>query len=326
MIAHLLQRLVQSLFSLFVITLLVFTFMFVAGDPISILLPRTATQLDREKLRREMGLDRPLLEQYGSFLWRMSHGDFGRSYHHGRPVMDLIGERIPATFELAMVSLVISILIGIPLGIVAGAWPRGWPARLAMGGSMFGISLPTFWLGLLMIMYFAVELKWLPPLGRGETRVFLGREWSVFTVDGWRHMVMPAVTLSLHHIAMLIRLVRSELLETLRQPFIRTARSYGFSEVSVIGRHAMRNSLIPILTVTAVEFGQLIAFSVVTESIFQWPGLGKLLIDSVYVDRPVVVAYLVLTGMVFLTINFLVDVAYVFADPRIRTPADASQF
>ena len=318
MIAYLFRRIYQSLLSVFIITLLVFAMMHAIGDPVAFLLPPTATIEDRASLRRELGLDRPLLVQYGVFIGRMARGDFGLSYYQGRPVMDLIAERAPATFELAIISLLMALIIGIPLGVVAAVWPRGWPARLALGGSMLGISLPTFWLGLLLIMYFGVHLEWLPPMGRGETRGAGGAQWSFLTRDGWAHLIMPAVTLALHHWAMLIRLVRSELFETLRMPFIRVARSHGLSEMSIVGRHAMRNTLIPIVTVTGVEFGQLLAFSVVTETIFQWPGLGKLLIDSVYVDRPLVVAYLVLTGVVFMGINLLVDLTYALIDPRIR--------
>lgn len=325
MYAFLFRRLSQSFLSLLLISLLVFTMMYAVGDPIAVLMPRSATEADREILRAELGLDRPLVVQYGMFLNRLAHGDFGRSYHHGRPVLELIVERIPATFELALVSLMLAMLIGIPLGTLAGARPDSWYARAAMGGSLLGISLPTFWLGLMLIMYFGVHLEWLPPMGRGPTRRVAGVEFSFLTFEGCRHLILPAITLALHHIAMLIRLVRSELFESLRQPFIRSARARGVSEASIVGRHAMRNSMIPILTVTAVEFGQLIAFSVVTETIFNWPGLGKLLIDSVYVDRPLVVAYLILTGTMFLALNFFVDVAYVLIDPRVRvhTPGAA---
>jgi peptide/nickel transport system permease protein len=316
------RRFVQALLSLFIVSLLVYGMMYRVGDPVATLLPPTATERDRKILRAELGLDRPLPVQYGMFISRLSHGDFGHSYYHGRPVLDLLKERFPATFELAIVSLLLSLMIGLPLGIIAGAKPDGWIARGAMTLSMLGISLPTFWLGLLLIMGFAVTLEWLPPMGRGKTKDFLGMPFSVFTRDGWTYLVLPAITLSLHHIAMMIRLVRSELFETLRLPFIRAARSRGLPERSIVGRHALRNSMIPLLTVTAVEFGQLLAFSVVTETIFQWPGLGKLLIDSIYVDRPLVVAYLMMTGLVFLTLNFLVDIAYVLVDPRILHGAE----
>lgn len=317
MLSFVLRRFLQAAVSLVVITLLVFAMMYRIGDPAATLLPPTATERDRQILRTELGLDRPLGVQYGKFIARMVRGDFGHSYYHGRPVVDLLIERFPATLELAVVALLLSLTLGVPLGVMAGARPEGWIARGAMGVSLLGISLPTFWLGLLLMMQFGVELSWLPPTGRGEARTVFGMSFSVLTLDGWSHLVLPAVTLALHHIAMLIRLVRSELFETLRLPFIRAARARGLSERSIVGRHAMRNSLIPLVTVTAVEFGQLLAFSVVTETIFQWPGLGKLLIDSIFVDRPLVVAYLTLTGAVFLTLNFLVDVAYALIDPRI---------
>lgn len=317
MLTFLFRRLAQALLSLFVVSLLVYAMMYRVGDPVATLLPPTATPRDREILRAELGLDQPLAVQYAAFISRLSRGDLGHSYYHGRPVAELLLERLPATLELAVISLLLSLLIGVPLGIVAGARPDGWIARAAMGVSMLGISLPTFWLGLLLIMGFAVTLEWLPPMGRGPTRELLGLPFSCLTAEGWRYLLLPAFTLALHHVAMLIRLVRSELFETLRLPFIRAARARGLSEASIVGRHAMRNSMIPLLTVTAMEFGQLLAFSVVTETIFQWPGLGKLLIDSVYVDRPLVVAYLLMTGVIFLSLNFLVDVAYVLVDPRI---------
>lgn len=322
MLGYFVRRFLQALISLFVVTLLVYAMMYRVGDPVATLLPPTATEKDRRILREELGLDKPLPVQYAMFVSNLSRGDLGYSYYHGRPVVDLLKERFPATLELAVVSLLMSLVLGIPLGIMAGARPEGWIARGAMGLSMLGISLPTFWLGLLLIMGFAVTLEWLPPMGRGETRELFGMPFSFLTRDGWSYLILPAITLALHHIAMLIRLVRSELFETLRLPFIRAARSRGLPESRIVGRHALRNSMVPLLTVTAVEFGQLIAFSVVTETIFQWPGLGKLLIDSIYVDRPLVVAYLMLTGVTFLTLNFLVDVAYVWVDPRILHGTD----
>lgn len=318
MLRFLFRRLLQSVISLWVISALVFLVMFAVGDPVATLLPQTATARDREILRHDLGLDRPLIVQYGLFLSRALRGDFGKSYYTNRPVRDLLLERAPATLELATVAMLFALVGGIPLGILTGARPTGWTSRAAMWSSMFGISLPTFWLGLLLMMTFGVKLKWLPPMGRGATRTLAGIEWSFLTRDGWTHLILPAVTLALHHLAMLLRLVRSEMLDVLKMPFIRTARSHGISERTVIGRHALRNTLVPIVTVSGVEFGQLIAFSVVTESIFQWPGLGKLLIDSIFVDRPLVVTYIVLTGVAFLAINFAVDLAYALIDPRIR--------
>lgn len=325
MFRFLLRRIFQSVLSLALISLFVFAIMYGIGDPVAYLLPQTASQRDRAALRHDLGLDQPLYRQYGTFISRLARGDFGYSYYSGRPVITLLAERAPATIELSTVALLFSLAAGIPLGILCGARPNHWLARLALGGSILGISVPTFWLGLALMMYFGVYLGWLPTDGRGETREVGGVPWSFLTLDGWRHLILPGITLALYHIAMLLRLVRSEMIETLRLPFIRVARSHGLPESSIIGRHAMRNTLIPIVTVVGVQFGQLLAFSVVTETIFQWPGLGKLLIDSVQVDRPLVVAYLMLTGGVFLTINLLVDLTYALIDPRIRTgPAEAS--
>ncbi|MBI3735922.1 ABC transporter permease [Candidatus Sumerlaeota bacterium] len=324
MLQFLLRRFLQSLLSLFLISLIVFVMMFAVGDPLASLLPPTATQKDREILREELGLNRPILVQYAMFMGRAARGDFGISYYKGQPVLNLILERAPATLELATVSMLIALLIGVPLGILAGARPHSWGARASMWGSMIGISLPTFWLGLLLMMYFGVKLEWLPPMGRGQTREIFSIRWSVLTADGWAHLILPGVTLALHHLAMLLRLVRSQMLDTLQLPFIRVARSKGVPERSVIGHHALRNTLIPIVTVTGVEFGQLLAFSVVTETIFQWPGLGKLLIESIYVDRPLVIGYIIMTGIVFLGINFFVDLLYALLDPRIRLSARGS--
>lgn len=318
MLSFLLQRFTQSIGTLVAISLLVFVMMFCIGDPVATLLPPTASVQQRVELREALGLDQPLAIQYGRFIGRLARGDLGTSYYAGRPVSEMLAERAPATLELALVAMLIAVGLGVPLGMIAGARPQSWFSRVAMGGSLFGISVPTFWLGLMLIMIFAVMLGWLPTDGRGRTVSVLGMECSLLTADGWRHLALPAVTLALHHLAMLMRLVRSEMAETLRRPFIRACRARGISEASVVGCHALRNTLIPVLTVVGLQFGGLLAFSVVTETIFQWPGLGKLLIDSIQVDRPLVVAYLLLTGVLFLGINFLVDVAYAFIDPRIR--------
>ncbi len=313
------KRLVQSLVSLFVISLLVFGAMYAIGDPVALLLPRTASAQARENLRHDLGLDLPLPVQYARFIGRVVRGDFGKSFYDGVSVIELIGERAPATFELAAASLLLAVIIGIPLGILCGARPDAFISRAILSGSILGISMPTFWLGLLFIMLFAVNLDWLPTSDRGETRELFGMQFSLLTLDGWRHMILPAVTLALHHLAMLIRLVRSEIMETLHRPFIRVVRARGVPESQVVGKHALRNSLILIVTVTGVEFGQLLAFSVITETIFAWPGLGRLLMRSITEqDQPVIIAYLILTGAVFLTINFLVDLTYALIDPRVR--------
>lgn len=319
------HRLGQSLLALFVISVLVFVMMYCVGDPVATLLPQNASKAQREALRQALGLDRPLAVQYGRYMGRLLRGDLGHSYYTGRPVAELLAERLPATLELATASLLLSLTVGLPLGMLAGARPRNWLGRAAMGGSLLGISLPTFWLGLILMMVFGVWLDWLPSSSRGDTVPLGGAEWSFLTLDGLRHLVLPATTLALYHTAMIMRLVRSEMAETLRRPFIRVARARGVSEAALIGRHALRNTLIPVVTVVGLQFGGLLAFSVVTEWIFQWPGLGNLLITSVHVDRPVVVAYLIMTGALFLTINLLVDLTYGLIDPRIRWAAPKGQ-
>jgi peptide/nickel transport system permease protein len=318
MLTFLLRRLLQALLALLVISALVFTMMYCVGDPVAMLLPPTATQRDREDLRRTLGLDRPLPAQYFRFLARLAHGDLGHSYYSGEPVARELARRLPATLELALAAMALAIALGVPLGIAAGARPRHPLSRLAMGGSLLGISLPTFWLGLMLMMVFGVWLEWLPAYGRGRTRLWLGVKWSVLTLDGWRHLILPALTLALYHLAILMRLVRSEMAHTLAMPFIRVCRARGLSEGSIVLRHALRNTLIPVVTVAGLQLGGLLAFSVVTETVFQWPGLGKLLIDRIQVDRPLVVAYLMMTGVVFIALNLLVDLTYGLIDPRIR--------
>lgn len=321
MLTFLAHRLLQSLVALLAISLLVFVMIYRVSDPLAVLLPQTASQKEREDMRKRLGLDRPLAIQYLIYMGRTLRGDLGHSYYTGEPVARLLAERAPATLELASLSLLISVAVGVPLGMLAGARPRNWLGRLAMGSSLGGISIPTFWLGLILMMVFGVWLEWLPSSGRGETVRIMGADWSFLTADGLRHLILPAVTLALYHLAMIMRLVRSEMAEVLARPFIRVCRARGLSEAAVIGRHAMRNTLIPVVTVVGLQFGGLLAFSVVTEWIFQWPGLGNLLIHSIQTDQPLVLAYLLLTGVVFLGINFLVDLAYALIDPRIRWSA-----
>lgn len=323
MLLFIFHRLLQSAVTLFAISVLVFVMMFCVGDPVTSLLPQNASPRQKTELRRELGLDRPLPVQYLYYLGRVMRGDFGKSYYTGQSVGTLLAERAPATIELALAALLVSIALGIPFGMLAGARPRNWLGRAALGGSLVGISIPTFWLGLMLMMVFGVWLRWLPASQRGDTVRLLGADWSFPTLDGLRHLVLPAVTLALYHVAMIMRLMRSEMAETLRLPFIRVLRAKGLSEASIIGRHALRNTLIPVVTVVGLQLGGLLAFSVVTEWVFQWPGLGKLLLDSIQTDRPVVVAYLLLTGVVFMALNLLVDLTYAFIDPRIRWSSSA---
>lgn len=316
--SYLLRRLFQSFVALWAISILVFIMMFAIGNPVETLLPPAATDRQKAELRRQLHLDDPIAVQYAAYVGRLLRGDLGRSYYTGRPVARMLAERAPATIELAMMAMLFAVAVGVPLGVWSGARPGGAASRISMGGSLLAISLPSFWLGLLLMMLFGVWLRWLPPQGRGRTVDVLGAGWSFLTLDGLRHLILPALTLGLYHLAMLIRLTRGEMARTLQMPFIRVCRARGLSETAVIGKHALRNTLIPVVTVVGLQFGGLLAFSVVTETIFSWPGLGKLLIDSIQVDRPLVFAYLLMAGVVFLAINLLVDLTYSVIDPRVR--------
>lgn len=321
MFAYIFRRLVQSFVALWAISVLVFAMMFAIGNPVETLLPPSATDRQKAELRQQLHLDDPMAVQYAAYVGRLLRGDLGRSYYTGRPVAQMLAERGPATIELAMMAMLFAVGVGVPLGILSGAKPRGAVSKLSMGGSLLAISMPSFWLGLLLMMIFGVWLRWLPPQGRGQTIDVFGAGWSFLTIDGLRHLILPALTLGLYHLAMLIRLTRGEMARTLQMPFIRVCRARGLSEAAVIGKHALRNTLIPVVTVVGLQFGGLLAFSVVTETIFGWPGLGKLLIDSIHVDRPLVFAYLLVAGAVFLGINLLVDLTYSLIDPRIRLAA-----
>jgi peptide/nickel transport system permease protein len=318
MTRFLIHRLVQAAVVLLAISLLVFVMLFCVGDPLATLLPRNATDAQRYALRAELGLDGSLPSQYTRYVARLARGDLGRSYYTGRPIAEELAERAPATVELAAVALVLAAVVGLPLGVLAAARPRHPVSRLALGGSLLGISLPSFWLGLILIMVFGVWLRWLPTHGRGDTVRFLDIEWSLLTADGRRHLFLPALTLAAYHLALLMRLARSEAADVLARPFIRVARARGVGEGAIVGRHVLRNMLIPVVTVLGLQLGGLLAFSVVTETVFQWPGLGKLLIERIDTDRPLVVAYLLMTGVVFILINTAVDLTYALIDPRIR--------
>ena len=289
------------------------------GDPVDMLVSPESLPDEIERVRRDFGLDQPAYVQYWKFLTGALSGDLGNSFIFGRPALSLIVERFPATLELATFALIIAIMIGLPLGIYAGLNPSGWGTRIIMGSSILGISIPTFWLGLMMIIVFSVLLGWLPVSGRGEIGSFLGIKSSIFTIDGLRHLIMPATNLALFKIAMVIRLTRAGTEEVMRLDFIKFARARGLSPRRIVRFHLLPNILIPIITVIAIEFGTLIAFATVTESIFAWPGLGKLVIDAIInLDRPIVVAYLLFVVTLFLILNLVVDIIYAVLDPRVR--------
>ena len=319
MIKYISKRLWQSGVLAFIMSLIVFFGMYVVGDPVEMLADDEFTEEDKIELAIELGLDKPLHEQYFNFAGDIIRGDFGISFVHNRPVLDLIIERLPATLEIALLAMVIGLSIGISLGIYSGIKGNSKTSRIISFFSTIGYSTPNFWQALLLILFFAVFLKWLPASGRGLTNSLFGIEWSLLSIDGIQHMILPAVNLAIYKICMQARLARSGTQEILYQEYMMFARAKGISRNRIIRRHLLRNILIPIVTITGLEVGGLIAFSTVTETIFAWPGIGKLLLDSIHmVDRPVVVAYLILITLMFVFINFVVDVMYAFLDPRIR--------
>ena len=320
MLVYIIRRSMQSVVVLFVMSLLVFIGVYAIGNPIDILINPQADQIDRERAIVSLGLDKPLWEQYLVFLKGALTGDLGKSFVHATSALGLILERMPATIELAVAAILMAIVLGIPLGLWAGLKPHGVAGRSIMAGSILGFSLPTFWVGLMLIMVFSVMLGWLPSNGRGPTTLLFGLvPVSFLSWDGLSHLVMPATNLALFNIALLIRLTRSGAHEALLQDYVKFARAKGLSNRRVIGVHVLRNILIPIVTVVGLQFGALIGFAIVTESVFAWPGMGKLLIDSInLLDRPVIVAYLLVIVTLVIVINLAVDVLYSALDPRVR--------
>ncbi|WP_374443004.1 ABC transporter permease [Stella sp.] len=319
MTVFLIRRLMQAVVVLFVMSLIVFVGVYAIGNPVDILISPEADQMERERAIRALGLDLPMWEQYLVFLQKAVTGDLGRSFAFSTPALQLIVERMPATLELAVAAMGISILIGIPLGMWAGFRPESVAGRTIMAGSILGFSLPTFWVGLMLIMVFAVHLGWLPSTGRGETVEVFGLRLSVFTLDGWKHLLLPAFNLALFKMALVIRLTRAGMRENLLMDYVKFARAKGLSTGRVIFVHVMKNIMIPVVTILGLELGSVIAFAVVTETIFSWPGMGKLIIDSInQLDRPVIVAYLLITVSMFIVINLVVDILYSVLDPRVR--------
>jgi peptide/nickel transport system permease protein len=319
---YLLRRLIQAAGVVLAMSVIVFVGVYAIGDPVEILISPDADQFERERAIRAFGLDQPLWQQYFTFLGRALQGDLGRSFVFNEPALKLILQRMPATLELAVGATVVALAIGVPLGLYAGLKPDSPLSKGIMAGSILGFSLPTFWVGLMLILVFAVQLGWLPSTGRGETVEVLGMRWSFLTADGLAHMVMPAVNLSLFKISLVIRLTRAGVRETMPMDFVKFARAKGLSPRRVVAVHVLKNIMIPVVTVVGLEFGGTIAFSVVTESIFAWPGMGKLIIDSINVlDRPVIVAYLMVIVLMFIVINLMVDLTYSVLDPRVRLEA-----
>lgn len=319
MTVFILRRLLQTGVVLLATALLVFFGLYLVGNPVDILVNPVADEIERARAAAAVGLDKPIVEQFLLFLRGAVTGELGTSFVYGRPAMDVILERAPATLELAALAMAIAVTLGLPLGLYAGLRPDSWPAKAIMAGSIFGFSLPTFWVGLLLILVFAVQLGWLPSGGRGPTVEFLGMQLSILHWDGLKYALLPAINLALFKLSLIVRLTRAQVREQSLLDYIKFAGAKGLPQRRVIGVHLLKNILIPLVTVIGLELGSVIAFAVVTETIFAWPGMGKLVIDSIFqLDRPVVVAYLMLTVTMFVFINLVVDILYSVLDPRVR--------
>lgn len=319
MSVFIIRRLLQSVLVILAMSVIVFAGVFVIGDPIEILISPEADQAARAAAIHALGLDKPPWQQYLIFLVNAVQGDLGRSFVFSEPALQLILQRMPATLELAFGAMLLAIVFGIPLGIWAGLKPNSLAGKSIMAGSILGFSLPTFWVGLMLIMLFAVMWGILPSGGRGDTVEVLGVDVSFLTLDGLQHLLLPAVNLGLFKLSLVIRLARAGTREVIHQDYIKFARAKGLSSSRIVLVHVLKNILIPVVTVLGLELGGVIAFAVVTETVFAWPGMGKLIIDSIYVlDRPVIVAYLMIIVFMFIIINLVVDILYSVLDPRVR--------
>lgn len=320
MLVFILRRLVQAAVVMLAVAFIAFTLFQYVGDPVTNLLGQDATPAQREQLRSDLGLDQPFPVQFARFVGHALQGEFGLSLRQGQKVSTLLMERFPATFELAFVAALLALLLGVPMGVYAALKRGTVMSQILMTVSLLGVSLPTFLIGILLILVFAVQLQWLPSFGRGEV-VRLG-PWStgLATLDGWKHLILPAITLAVFQLTLILRLVRAEMLEILRTDFIRFARARGLPDRLVYFGHALKNTLVPVITITGLQLGSLIAFSIITEQVFQWPGMGMLFIQAVmFADVPVMAAYLCLIALVFVAINLVVDLLYFAVDPRLRT-------
>jgi peptide/nickel transport system permease protein len=319
MSVFIIRRLIQAALVVVAMSMLVFTGVFLIGDPVEMFVSDDADQEDRRRVMESLGLDKPFHMQYLFFLRNALRGDLGDSFVFNEPALLLILDRMPATLELAFAALLLAVVIGIPLGMWAGLRPDALASKTIMAGSILGFSLPTFWVGIMFIMIFAVMLGWLPSTGRAPTQELLGIQVSFLSLKGLTHLLLPAINLALLKISLVIRLTRAGTREVVHQDYIKFARAKGVSSSRIIFVHVLKNILIPVVTVLGLEFGSLIAFSVVTETVFAWPGMGKLIIDSInQLDRPVIVAYLMIIVFMFIVINLVVDIMYSILDPRVR--------
>lgn len=319
MLAFILRRLLQSLAVMGVVGLIAFGLFNFTGDPVAFMLGQDATAQDRLRLRHELGLDQPFYVQFAHFVGNAVQGDFGISLRQGRKVSTLLKERLPATIELSLAAAALALAVGIPLGVYTALRRDRWLSSLLLAASLVGVSLPTFLIGILLILVFAVYLGWLPSFGRGDTVAIGWWTSGLFTESGLKALILPAVTLSLFQMTLIMRLVRAEMLEVLRTDYIKFARARGLTDRAVHFGHALRNTLVPVVTITGLQLGAIIAFAIITETVFQWPGMGLLFIQAVtFADIPVMAAYLCFIGLIFVVINLVVDLLYYAVDPRLR--------
>ena len=323
MMALVLRRLLQSIVVMLVVALMAFTIFRYVGDPVAMMVGQETSLEERAQLRVTLGLDDPIPVQFGRFVMNMVHGNFGISYQIGRPVSELLVERLPATLELSGIAALFALLVGIPMGVYTALYPTRWLSKIFLGISLIGISLPTFLIGILLILLFGVTLGWLPTFGRGEVVAIGGWTTGLLSTSGLKSLIMPAFTLGMFQLTLIMRLVRSEMLEVLRTDYIKFARARGLSNRVVHLGHALKNTLVPVITITGLQLGSIIAFAIITETVFQWPGMGLLFIQAIsMVDIPIMAAYLVLIAFFFVIINLIVDLLYHVVDPRLRIDTD----
>jgi peptide/nickel transport system permease protein len=322
MLAFILRRLGQAVLVMLIVGLIAFSMFRFVGDPVTFMLGQDATERDRERMTRLLGLDRPFYVQYASFVERALHGDFGLSLRQVRPVSSLLIERLPATLELSLVAALFALIGGVPMGVYTALRRSSWLSHVLLAVSLIGVSLPTFLIGILLILVFSVQLGWLPSFGRGDTVAIGGWTTGFLTASGLKSLILPSITLGLFQMTLIQRLVRSEMLEVLRTDYIRFARARGLTDRAVHFGHALKNTLVPVITITGLQLGAIIAFAIITETVFQWPGMGLLFIQAVsFADVPVMAAYLCLIGLLFVVINLAVDLLYYAVDPRLRVQA-----
>jgi len=319
MLAFIVRRLLQAVLVMLAVAFVAFTLFQYVGDPVTNLLGQDATPEQREQLRADLGLDRPAPVQFARFVGNALRGEFGLSLRQGRKVGALIVERFPATLELAFTAALLALVVGVPMGVIAALKRDSWLSQVLMTVSLLGVSLPTFLIGILLILVFSVWLNWLPSFGRGEVTALGAWTTGWLSADGWKHLVLPSVTLAVFQLTLIMRLVRAEMLEVLRTDYIKFARARGLSDRAVHFGHALKNTLVPVITITGLQLGSLIAFAIITETVFQWPGMGLLFIQAVsFADVPVMAAYLCLIALIFVVINLVVDLLYFAVDPRLR--------